>query len=877
MNHRKSLLSVAVATGLAFSLQLHAQEAAPAPTPDQATELDTVTVTGIRLSLQKSLETKRNADAIVDAITAEDIGKFPDTNVAESLSHLPGVTVDRLFGQGERVSILGTDPALNRTLLNGQTVASADWFILDQPGRTFNYTLLAPQVIGRAEVYKTPEARIDEGSIGGTVILHTVKPLDVEANTISGSVGYLYNDRASEGDPNISGMFSWRNDAKTFGFNIGVQQSTENIQREGVESYGTMAASAFQPSIDNGTCAGECAAAIAANPNARGPNAIGTSFFQQERKRLGYSLGVQWKPVDKLELEFNALDVSADYDNVNQSMYTFPANEWNSLGRLDSINIQNGIIKQAHFTNALSVLDVQNRESEVNTDSYNLKGAWRDEAWSLSAEVGRTKADGGTGRQLFGEFLNWADYSFDITGARGTPVQINYDDPTVTQNGDNWVTDPGWGGNLVTKPTTDEEKYGQIDFGLNFNSAISRVQFGYKRREHETSQYQDGWTLNGVAWAASQFGARRAPDGYLDGFGLVSDEMRNRIIINGWALADAIADRGLTNAPVYHFYEETWKVTEDIDAYYAQADFSAGGFRGNFGARYVRTDQTSTGYNRDPNDATGATYIPVSYSKSYNDVLPNVNVAYDLGEDVVLRASAAKVIARANYASLTPFLSLSDTVHTGWGGNPNLDPYESTNIDASAEWYYAENSILAANVFYKDISNYILDTTFTEQHFNMTTGTVDTYSVSRPGNGGTATVKGISLSYQQLYGEGFGLTANYTYSDAGTDSGRDLPYNSKNQLNISPFFENDKWSARVTYAWRSSYFTGVDRGDQMYSDDYTSVDASVGYQISDNWRLSFDAMNLLDEKYFNYANTTELPRGIYRSGRRYQAQVQFKF
>ena len=353
--------------------------------------------------------------------------------------------------------------------------------------------------------------------------------------------------------------------------------------------------------------------------------------------------------------------------------------------------------------------------------------------------------------------------------------------------------------------------------------------------------------------------------------------MRNRIVINGWALADAIEEMGLTSNPVYHFYEETWSVKEDVDAYYVQADFSTSRLRGNFGVRYVRTDQTSNGYNRDINDPTGATYIPVLYNKSYDDILPNVNLVFDLNEDVVLRASAAKVIARPNYASLTPFLSLSDTVHTGWGGNPELDPYESTNLDVSAEWYFAENSILAANVFYKDISNYILDTTFIEDHFNMTTGTVDSYSVSRPGNGGSAEVKGVSLSWQQMLGDGFGLTANYTYSDASTDTGRDLPYNSKNQLNISPFFENDKWTARVTYAWRSSYFTAVDRGDQMYSDDYTSVDASVGYQLSDNWRLSLDAMNLLDEKYFNYANTPELPRGIYRSGRRYQMQVQFKF
>ena len=128
-----------------------------------------IVVTGIRASLQAALETKRNANAIVDSISAEDVGKFPNTNVAEALTLVPGVTVDRQFGQGEKVSILGTDPALNRTLLNGQTVASADWFILDSPGRTFNYALLAPQLIDRVDVYKSPEARIDEGSIGGTV------------------------------------------------------------------------------------------------------------------------------------------------------------------------------------------------------------------------------------------------------------------------------------------------------------------------------------------------------------------------------------------------------------------------------------------------------------------------------------------------------------------------------------------------------------------------------------------------------------------------------------------------------------------------------------------------------------------------------------
>lgn len=174
--------------------------ATAAPNTDAVTKLDTVTITGYRASLEKTQSIKHAANSIVDAISAEDIGKFPDSNAAESLSHLPGISVDRQFGEGEKISINGTDPALNRVLLNGQTIASGDWGgnPTDTSGRTFNYSLLSPEIIGLMEVYKTPEARIDEGSIGGTVIVHTRQPLDLPKNTIRGSIGYSYNDRSQK-------------------------------------------------------------------------------------------------------------------------------------------------------------------------------------------------------------------------------------------------------------------------------------------------------------------------------------------------------------------------------------------------------------------------------------------------------------------------------------------------------------------------------------------------------------------------------------------------------------------------------------------------------------------------------------------------------
>src|SRR5258706_8264959 len=285
-------LLIGTASGIALlSGAAHAQTAntpgvAPAANAQDEGAQDRendIIVTGFRGSLEASLKTKRAAAAIVDSVSAEDVGKFPNTNVAEALTLIPGVTVDRAFGQGEKISILGTDPALNRTLLNGQTVASADWFILDTPGRTFNYALLSPQLVSHVDVYKSPEAQIDEGSIGGTVNVVTRQPLELKPFTVSGSLGYLYNDRSKKGDVQGSVLGSWHNEAGTFGILASFQRTKDRLRRDGIETYGTMKANQWSGGnpdnpVDsrNFGCTGACAATITANPNAISPNAFAT-------------------------------------------------------------------------------------------------------------------------------------------------------------------------------------------------------------------------------------------------------------------------------------------------------------------------------------------------------------------------------------------------------------------------------------------------------------------------------------------------------------------------------------------------------------------------------------------------------------------------
>lgn len=883
-NHRKSILIASV------SLFCFAGAGSALAQENQVEEF---VVTGIRASLQQSLETKRAADAIVDSVTAEDVGKFPNTNVAEALTMVPGVTVDRQFGQGEKVSILGTDPALNRTLLNGQTVASADWFILDSPGRTFNYALLAPQIVGRVDIYKTPEARIDEGSIGGTVIVSTRKPFDLKSPTIAGSVGYLYNDRSKKGDFQGALIGSWKNADETLGVAFSVQKATDQLRRDGVETYGTMAANQWAGGnpdnpVDsrNFGCTGTCATTLTANLGARSPNAFGTSYFEQERDRLTYTGSIQFRPNDQLELEFNYLGIKADYDNLNQSMYAFQGNTWNSLGSLTGLTVNNGIVSSATFVNALSVLDVQYREAEMNSDTFDFRGKYKGDGWDISGNAGVSKADGGTKRQVFLEFLNWANYTVDISGAPGNPGQLTYT-TNVQGNPAAFATDPGWSGNLVTKPTKDEEKYAQADFGLDLDGVIKRVQVGYKFRRHETSQEYAGIAITGVAAPASLFSPSTVPGNYLRGFG-ANDQMSNRFRIDGDAMVNYVQGGQWLNGRPFpqpsifaapEFTAGNWAIQEDINALYAQADLEAGELRGNFGVRYVHTGVDSAGYVCKPGAAcAGANdWTWQSSSKKYDNFLPSVNLAYSVREDLILRFAAAQVIARPNYADMTNYFQLSDGILSGNGGNPNLDPYKSSNFNFSAEWYFQPQAILAAEFFYKDISNYILQRTAPEQYFNQSQGRVTTYQISRPTNAGSADVKGVSIAYQQNYAYGFGLLANYTYADGKGQGGAALPYNSKHQVNISPFYEAGPVALRATYSWRSKYFTGVDRGDEMFVRATKSLDLSGTYNFSKNVSLTLAGMNLTDAEYYAYANTPALPRGVYKTGRKYLATINLTF
>jgi iron complex outermembrane receptor protein len=847
----KALISAAVALALF-------KQAAPAHAADES--IEEVIVSGIRGSLREAAQTKREATAIVDVISAEDMGKFPDKNAAESLSHVPGVNIDRQFGQGERVSIRGTDPALNRTLLNGQTVASADWFILDSPGRTFNYTLLAPEIVDRLEVFKSPEASMDEGSIGGTVVLRTRKPLDLPSNTLRTSLDYAYNDRAEDGAPNYSALYSFKNGADTFGVVVSALYSEEQLERHGLEffSYPTAGSAGFSP-------------AIVPDQSAVLPNAINSALFTQERTRTSGTIGLQLRPSDSFELNLTGVYVEAEYDNYNQSRYAFGGA---SGGNLTSATVRDGVVTNASFSSGVTQLDAISRKSEVEVYTVDLRADWRGEGWTGSATIGTTEADGGTQNQYFIEWLDRGGFSYEIGKERASVTFAN--DPSNPAN----LSEVSFA-QFRQQPTHDEEQYVQADFGRDLSwGLVKQWRAGVKYREHQTNQDA---LIAGVPAAAipglSQFNGGSTPGNMLSGIdangglenwlqanrGAVDNFIRNAPRINpfnGQSIGFAVA-----------FPNAAFNVEEEISSAYTQFDFSGQDFRGNVGLRYVKTDQLSTGSTA---QGGGGNFVPNRFTKDYNDWLPAFNVAFDVTDDVIVRMSASRSVARANFSDLASFLELNDTLNSGNGGNPNLDPYRASNFDVSGEWYMSQDGLLSVALFYKDVRSFIVQQSGPEQQFNILTGRIEQYDIRRPRNGTGGEIQGLEVGYQNTLWGNFGVQMNYTYADGSTDEGLQIPFSSKHTVNLTPFYDDGRLNARLTYGWRSKYFREIGRnGVAITNDEYASLDASFGWRLTDNIELTAQLLNILDETHYEYAGDESRPLNIYKHGRRYFAGVRF--
>ncbi|MFY7863742.1 TonB-dependent receptor [Roseateles sp.] len=858
MKVKQSPIAAAVAlTLLSVSLAAQAQQA---ETKQDTAQLEQVVVTGIRASLQSAANIKKNATAVVDAISAEDIGKLPDTDVGQSLGRIPGVTVGRDFGVGASVSIRGTDPQMTYTTLNGQTVASTGWYDQKDIDRSFNYSLLPSELIGGMEVYKSSQADLTEGGIGGTVIVKTRKPLDQAAGTafFSAKMG---KGTISDTSKEASGLYSWRDQSKTFGVLVAGGIEKTNYIRRGVES------------------------------DMRWSGDVSPTTFVQDRERKALNVTLQARPVAGLELGLNYLHLNVDADNSNTSHYIFTGNDAADCKKTNPVN---GLCvlstRPAGDFNKHNIF-VQNwaRSASMSSDSLVLDGSFKGDGFKVTAVAGTTKAEGGTNQTAnfaYGQFAP----DFSTTGGRVpdkphtvAPGKIPYWAGTIDLTGKKPVISPSANQNIGVSnlpdqsgpelwangrgPNKDKENFFQTDatFDIN-NSVFTAFKTGVRLTEHT-------FTKTGERGLRPTTVTQVSTGSLYDG----STE-----VIGGWSVPKPNIGAMLSaaRANVTGWVEDRsafGELNEKNQALYGMLDFESGKVVGNVGLRYIRTKATSTGYVFDgtkwsgnwANDAAqnnGWGKSKTSQSSTYNDWLPSLNVAYNMQKDTIVRFAAAQAITRPNFANMfnaavVGFDDQNASNDTFNYGTPALKPQKSTQFDLGIEYYYGRGNLVSAAVFYKSIDNFITTQTALNQSVGVPSPDTgkDSWTVNRFVNAGGGKIKGLELQANHAFGNGFGTAVNYTYSDATApassyqDQLNLFTLASKHNANLVGYYEDTNYSARLAYNWRSKYMVRESGwyGNRMH-DAFGSLDLSLGWNINKQFRLSLDAANLLKQDDIQY-------------------------
>ncbi len=825
-----------------------------------------VEVRGIRERLKRNLAEKRDSGNVVDSVTAEEVGKFPDKNVADSLQRVPGISVDRTWGEGRDIFVRGTDKNLNLTQLNGQAVASGYWWKNDSQSRGFNYDILASELVGSIDVYKSPSADLDEGSIGGLVIVKTRKPFQLKPLVAQVAAEATYSKLPKKTDPQLSGLVSWTNDQKTFGALVALSSQQRTMRRDGLENFTDV--TKYNIIDQNG----------AVTPGAYASWGGGSAIFRQDRKRTTGNLTLQARPNANTDLSLNYMNSDMSMDNSNQNYL------WEAGGLADAKNnlkVTNPkFITTSDGTKALVGGTVGPtggvsfepifRQSYVKSQVLDLDGTYDGDNWKLHGQAGTTKGSGGSDHDrnfwFVGDTLttfNLAPDTYEVKYQNINPL-----DPSklVLQNARDWVR------RMETK-----ENYAQADLTLDLNGDFFKsVKFGAKLRDTTVQNRRvigkvgpgsTGWqsfTLADLSTGASPMLSQAAATaGSLTQYAWVDDGL-------AYSKGFAMYDKGMVYAESKNEY---YRIKEKIYATYARADFATGQWRGDFGARIVKTDQTSEAYQ----DLKGTgNYVLGNTTRSYTDVLPNLNAVYSVNKELLVRGAVARVMARNTYSDLSASTEVSGTTNAATAGNPLLKPYHANQAELGAEWYYADASLLSATVFAKKLDTFI----YTKSAQETVAGVVRT--VTRPYNANNGeTVNGLELQWQQAFSSGFGAVVNYTFTDAKTganEGGQKLNVvgNSRNQANLTGFYEKDGYSVRLSYNYRSKAYGALDEGGQDVTSAYGQWDVSASWDITPKVSLYLTAVNIGNAVI--RTNTTDgLPVGVYENGARYSLGVKAKF
>ena len=923
---KRSLLGVAIAAALHSPIVL-AQDSASQNVKDAPVEI--IEVRGIVSSLKRAMADKKENLAVSDGIAAEDLGKFPDLNVAESLQRITGVSIDRNGGEGQQVTVRGFGPQFNTVLVNGRQLAT------DAAGRAFNFDILAADQITGASIYKSAVANLQSGGIGSTINISTARPFNYDGFQAVGMVKGMYESLSEETSPQASFLVSNTFADDKFGVLLAASHQERQVQINRIQTAG------WRPGL---TLSNRNDGIIADNVYL--PRNWDQLVDQQDRTRTNVSLVAQYAPSDDVTITLDGFVSKFEVDSQVTDLAS-----WFEPDRVGSAQISdNGTaiqftqeidLHQGSGNPASDFVSSSRGVRDVTTEGFGINVEWQvSDALSATFDISNSTAENdiaGEGRFNVVGIIN--NYSFDGTGSTPTVAHDGFGNgqlPDISLNRLHY-NDLG-----NTQATEDEVTEYKADFTYISDSDVFRkADFGILLSEREKYVYQE-------------FGSQCAFCGYatpapVDELNIRPFTAQNFFsgLIDTWytydgdAYLDFLASQG---APVIPTLQPNYyNIEEDVTALYAQFEFGYDigdmPLTMNFGARYEETDVAVSAVQAFISDVVPTTdltlfanrFAPandITGTSSYSNLLPSLNVKLEVQEDMLVRFSRYDSLTRPTMAQMSPATTFNEPRRQNLqasGGNPGLQPFEAENWDLSFEWYYSDDSVFSFAFFSKDVQNFIV-TLSGDEIYSMTdrsaangyrcaeancaeglsldaqnpdrdvvaeteelNGESEVYTVTRPQNGETATVNGYEIALTHIWDNGFGVTANATVvnSDIGVsgDTAQTfaLPGLGDSQ-NLIVFYERDAFQARVAFNNRESFLFALDNtsvggatGEPVTTETYGQWDVSASYDINENFSVFFEGINVTEEELTQVGRFPDQIYSIEDNGSRYAVGIRGSF
>jgi len=791
-------------------------------------KLDTVTVVGQRAMMESAINMQRNSDTVESVLTRDGIGQFPDQNVAESIRRLPGINILDDQGEGRFVSVRGLDPTLNASSVNGVRLPAPE-----ADTRAVALDVLPSELIQSIQVKKTLTPDMDADTIGASIEIDTTKGFDRKEPYVSATVEGSYNDLNGETSPKGSVDFTVPV-SDTFGISGGLSYYDRKTSTDNQEI-------ADWTENDDGLVYAE---------------EVQYRDYDVERERIGASLSFDWKPTEGTTLYARGLFSQFDDTEKRQRLI------FQMSGEPAAID-ENGATFLSDDGRIRVRRDLKDRFESQKIQSYQIGGDTETGDWKFNYKLAYSDAEEHEFQtqdptRFQKDFKNAGDLAvaFDYRNLEtvGYAVTTGLDefvDPsnykfTALEQVDGLSTDKEWSAKFDAARTIQMDT-GEFEFKTGVKARLRQKDYGLTLSVYDEL---DGYTLADVTGSQTYGLADLGP---LPDLGKV--RAYNKANAGDFVLNQYDTD--------YESNAADYAVDENIYAAYVQGKITADRTTMVAGVRLEHTSDDLSG-NSIGDDGDVITVTPVSFKNDYTDILPSLNIRYDVSDKVIVRGAFSESVVRPGIGKMAPRFYLNED-NEGEFGNPDLDPYRAANYDASVEYYFAPGGVLSAGLFYKDIKDFIVDQFYTDP------GTYRGISYDEaliPINGNSATVTGVEFNYQQALDflpgllDGTLVGFNYTYTDSqgevpdgdGGTRSIPLPASSESTYNAMIGYEKGGLELRLTAAYRDEYLDelGGDAETDRYVKDHLQIDASAKYRFNEHFQVYADLVNINDEPYLAF-------------------------